>query len=111
MVPHVLIEEAIQEYIDQQIPDEEESGGEAMVAVTSVPDDAKGEKLVVIHGKLPVEAPEIIENLRSRGDLPNLWIPRPEAFVPVDEVPRLGSGKLDLKAVKNRALEHFGFSD
>ena len=35
MVPHVLIEEAIQEVIDEAIPDGEESGGEAMVAVTN----------------------------------------------------------------------------
>ncbi len=108
MVPHVLIEEAIQEIIDKAIPEDQESGGEAMVAVTAVPDESKGEKLVVVHGALPIDPPEILESLRTRGDLPNLWLPRKEAFVPVDEVPRLGSGKLDLKAVKNLALAHFG---
>ncbi|OUU23200.1 MAG: hypothetical protein CBC13_06270 [Planctomycetia bacterium TMED53] len=108
MVPHVLIEEAIQEIIDAAIPDEEETDGEAMVAVTAVPDESKGEKLVVVHGELPIDPPEILESLRTRGDLPNLWLPRKEAFVPVAEVPRLGSGKLDLKAVKNLALDHFG---
>jgi len=111
MVPHVLIEEAIQEVIDEAIPDGEESGGEAMVAVTAIPDESKGEKLVVVHGELPIDAPQILDSLRNRGDLPNLWLPRKEAFVPVDEVPRLGSGKLDLKAVRNLALDHFGIGD
>ena len=111
MVPHVLIEEAIQEIIDVEIPDEAETGGEAMVAVTAIPDESKGEKLVVVHGELPIDPAQILENLRTRGDLPNLWLPRKEAFVPVDEVPRLGSGKLDLKAVRNLALEHFGIKD
>ena len=111
MVPHVLIEEAIQEVIDEAIPDGEESGGEAMVAVTAVPDESKGEKLVVVHGELPIDAPQILDSLRNRGDLPNLWLPRKEAFVPVDEVPRLGSGKLDLKAVRNLALDHFGIGE
>ena len=111
MVPHVLIEEAIQEIIDAAIPDEAEAGEEAMVAVTAIPDESKGEKLVVVHGELPIDPPQILENLRNRGDLPNLWLPRKEAFVPVAEVPRLGSGKLDLKAVRNLALDHFGIGD
>ena len=32
--------------------------------------------------------------------LPNLWVPRPKAFYKIDEIPVLGTGKMDLSAVK-----------
>jgi acyl-[acyl-carrier-protein]-phospholipid O-acyltransferase/long-chain-fatty-acid--[acyl-carrier-protein] ligase len=39
--------------------------------------------------------------------LPNLWIPRRDSFVEVPEIPILGSGKVDLRRVKDIALQHF----
>jgi acyl-[acyl-carrier-protein]-phospholipid O-acyltransferase/long-chain-fatty-acid--[acyl-carrier-protein] ligase len=45
----------------------------------------------------------LIRELSSRG-LPNLWLPSAESFYEVEQIPILGSGKLDLRAVKDLAL-------
>jgi hypothetical protein len=37
--------------------------------------------------------------------LPNLWIPRTNQFFHIDELPHLGSGKLDLRRVHEIARE------
>ena len=39
--------------------------------------------------------------------IPNLWIPARDSFVAVEEIPILGTGKLDLRAIKQVALDHF----
>ena len=41
----------------------------------------------------------------AESDIPNLWKPRKEQFLRVDELPYLGTGKLDLKAIKTIAQE------
>ena len=48
--------------------------------------------------------PEILERLADRG-LPNLFVPRLDQFVQVDTIPLLGTGKLDLREIKNAATE------
>ena len=45
--------------------------------------------------------------LSSRG-LPNLWVPGERDFFQVPELPVLGTGKVDLKRVKELALEKTG---
>ena len=40
----------------------------------------------------------------NASDLPRLWIPKRESIYPVDALPQLGTGKLDLRGVKSRAL-------
>jgi len=40
----------------------------------------------------------------GRG-LPNLWVPGERDFYQVPELPTLGSGKVDLKGVKDMALK------
>ena len=45
--------------------------------------------------------------LPTRG-LPNLWIPGVDAFARIEEIPVLGSGKLDLKHLGDLARERFG---
>ena len=37
--------------------------------------------------------------------LPNLWVPGERDFFPIPGVPELGAGKLDLKRIKELALE------
>ena len=44
------------------------------------------------------------QQLNARG-LPNLWVPSERDFYEVGEIPILGTGKLDLKKVKEMALE------
>jgi acyl-[acyl-carrier-protein]-phospholipid O-acyltransferase/long-chain-fatty-acid--[acyl-carrier-protein] ligase len=40
----------------------------------------------------------------SETDLPNLWKPGRDCYVAVDTLPILGTGKLDLRGVKEAAL-------
>jgi acyl-[acyl-carrier-protein]-phospholipid O-acyltransferase/long-chain-fatty-acid--[acyl-carrier-protein] ligase len=44
----------------------------------------------------------ILEKLGT-SDLPNLWKPKADAFVRVETIPMLGTGKLDLRKVKDIA--------
>ncbi len=102
MVPHVRIEEEIQNFLA--------AGNEEvdlLAAVTAVPDERKGERLVVVHAELAKTPAEIGAHLSAIG-LPNLWIPSPDSFVQVAEMPILGSGKLDLKLLAKIAQEKLG---
>ena len=100
MVPHVRVEEAIVEMLGL---DEDE----LKIAVTSVPDAKKGERLVVLYTELSMTPDEICRKLSAAG-LPSLWIPSPDGFRHVDAIPVLGTGKMDLKRMKDVALAEFG---
>ena len=99
MVPHIRVEEAIARILEA---DEEE----LKVVVTAIPDPKKGERLVVLYTDLGRRPEEICQALRA-GDLPPLWIPAPDNFRQVEFIPVLGTGKLDLKRIKDTALEIF----
>ena len=78
---------------------------ERVGAVTCVPDEARGERLVVLYVAQPgLEIGSWVKKLGGRG-LPNLWVPAERDFYPVPELPVLGSGKVNLKRVKEMALE------
>ena len=100
MVPHIRIEEAIQKILGV------EENGQLSVVVTSVPDERKGERLVVVHTPLAMSPKEICERLGKVG-VPNLWIPSSDSFLEVESIPVLGSGKTDLKAISDLAKCHF----
>jgi acyl-[acyl-carrier-protein]-phospholipid O-acyltransferase/long-chain-fatty-acid--[acyl-carrier-protein] ligase len=95
MVPHIKIEEKLNELAETP---------EKSFVVTGVPDEKKGERLVVLHTLTPEEAKPVIEKL-AKSDLPNLWIPRANQFFQIEELPHLGSGKLDLRRVHEIAKE------
>ena len=92
MVPHIKIEEEIQAVV---------GGEERFCFVTSVPDDKKGEKLVVLY-KGGYDIDKIWNELSNKG-LPKLWIPKKENFYNIEEFPMLGSGKTDFKKIKEVA--------
>ncbi len=100
MAPHIKIEEEIQLILNVS---------EQVCAVASVPDDKKGEKLVVLCLK-DIDTVSLVEELKASG-LPNLWIPAIENFVKVDAIPILGTGKLDLAKIKSIALEKTKLGD
>jgi acyl-[acyl-carrier-protein]-phospholipid O-acyltransferase/long-chain-fatty-acid--[acyl-carrier-protein] ligase len=75
--------------------------------VTAVPDEGRGERLVVLHTALDKTPADILKELKDKG-LPNLWLPSADSFAQVEQIPILGTGKLDLKALKQTALEKFG---
>jgi hypothetical protein len=76
---------------------------EGKVAVTARPDPKRGEQLIVFYedgcGLDPVDAGT---KLRESG-LPNLWVPRPDSFFPLEKIPFLGNGKKDLKKLRELA--------
>jgi acyl-[acyl-carrier-protein]-phospholipid O-acyltransferase / long-chain-fatty-acid--[acyl-carrier-protein] ligase len=100
MVPHLTIEEAVNEELGA-------ADGELLAVVTAVPDRAKGERLIVFHLPTDRDPREIVRRLADRG-LPNLWVPSADSFAPLDEIPVLGSGKLDLRRLQTLAAERFG---
>jgi len=94
MVPHGAVEDAVQRVLGEI---------DLVCAVSSVPDDRKGERIVVLHTK-ELDAKAVVKMLSEVG-LPNLWIPRSEDFFLVQNIPILGSGKLDLQGIKKLAAE------
>lgn len=99
MVPHLKVEEAVTEALGGR-----PEGEEPLVAVTGVPDEKKGERLVVLHKRLPVAVEELWQRLK-KSDLPKLWVPGRDAFHEIEEMPLLGTGKLDLKKLKAMATD------
>ena len=96
MVPHLKVEAALHEV----------SGlDESQLAVSAIPDPKKGERLVVVHTGLGMTPEELCKRLTAAGTLPNLWQPSPDAFVQVEALPLLGSGKLDLRRLRQVADE------
>jgi len=95
--------DGVQEAIGKALGLDEET---VRLAVTSVPDPKKGERLVVLHTGLAKSPEELCRALAGLG-LPPLWIPSPDSFCRVDALPLLGTGKLDLKRLKDLALSEF----
>ncbi len=90
MVPHELIEQKLSELYP---------GETRHFAVTGCRDARRGERLLAFHNLDPAEAPRLVAGLREAG-LPNLWIPKPEDFIRIDEIPVMASGKLDLQRLR-----------
>jgi acyl-[acyl-carrier-protein]-phospholipid O-acyltransferase/long-chain-fatty-acid--[acyl-carrier-protein] ligase len=95
MVPHIRIEEKLHELADAT---------EQVFAVTAVQDEKKGERIIVIHTLPAAKLAAVLENL-SQCDLPALWRPKANQFVHVDSIPTLGTGKMDLRAIKALATQ------
>jgi len=91
MVPHIKLEEVIYEIL-----------GDQGCVVTSIPDEQKGERLVVLHTHKEI-SPDDLWNRLNRTDLPKLWIPKRENIYIIESLPALGSGKVDLRKVKDLA--------
>ena len=94
MVPHIRIEEKLQELADAT---------EQVFAVTAVPDEKKGERIIVVHTLPETKLEPVLEKL-AQCDLPALWKPKANQFVHVDAIPVLGTGKMDLRRIKNLAM-------
>jgi acyl-[acyl-carrier-protein]-phospholipid O-acyltransferase / long-chain-fatty-acid--[acyl-carrier-protein] ligase len=75
---------------------------ELTFVATGVPDEKKGERLVVLHRLGEKEIAALLDRL-SQLELPNLWIPKARHFLAVAEFPKLGTGKLDLRRTKELA--------
>lgn len=93
MVPLVAIEEKLQELAGI---------AEKVFAVVALPDQKKGERLVVLTTLPEGRMRECVARLGETG-LPNLWLPRTNQAFHVDVLPITGTGKLDLRALRATA--------
>ena len=93
MVPQLKIEDKLSELAGV---------AEQTFVVIGVPDEKKGERLVVLHKLADAELAVVLKKFAA-SDLPNLWKPKADAFFRVENFPMLGTGKLDLRGVKELA--------
>ncbi len=93
MVPHVGVESAIMQITEVD---------EHHVAVTAVPDPKHGERLCVVYTELGMSADEIHKALTT-SRIPRLWIPSVRDFIQVPEIPITGTGKVDLRRLRELA--------
>ena len=94
MVPHVRIEE-------RNRTDPRRLG----LRRAAIPDEARGERLVAFFSNNDV-SPETLWSRLSESNLPKLWIPKRDNLYHLDVIPMLGSGKVDLKGVRELALRY-----
>ncbi len=98
MVPHVTIEDTLLAALGgiDDVP---------VLAVTAVPDERKGERLIVLHTSALSKTPEELGQALQQAGLPNLFIPSRDSFLLVPEIPVLGTGKIDLKKLREVAQQ------
>lgn len=99
MVPLEMVEEALHDVLGTS---------ERVCAVTCVPCESRGERVVVLYVEEQFAAFGVgvgawCKQLSARG-LPNLWVPGERDCFAVAELPVLGSGKVNLKGVKELAV-------
>ena len=93
MVPHLKVEECIYTLI-----------GDFRCVVAGIPDEQRGERLVVLYTRPDLPPAELWQALSETG-LPKLWLPKRENIYHVEALPSLGTGKLDMQAVKAKAQQ------
>ena len=98
MVPHETIESAINQVLGL------DAETERKIAIVGIPDEAKGEAIVLLSTicgpTLEQECIDLRYKLLDHG-LTSLWCPR--IIVHVEEIPLLASGKLDIKSCQQLA--------
>ena len=94
MVPHETVEAAITKELKL------DADHERKIAVVGIPDEAKGEALVLLSAHRDVDLTVLRYGLLENG-IPALWIPR--TLIDLDAIPVLASGKLDIKACETLA--------
>ena len=93
MVPHLGVEEALHKQLG--------ASGQVL-AIAGIPDEKKGEKLVLLFTDEAGDSARIRQAIET-CDIPNLWKPARDACFRIDALPILGTGKTDLKALKEIA--------
>ncbi len=77
--------------------------------MVSVPDQERGERLVVVHRALK-PTPAEFWRLLHEGGRPNLYLPSEDSSLKVDGLSAIGTGKLDLRRITQMATEAFARS-
>jgi acyl-[acyl-carrier-protein]-phospholipid O-acyltransferase/long-chain-fatty-acid--[acyl-carrier-protein] ligase len=94
MVPHMKIEEQIQSLLAE----------DAGCVVTSLPDESRGERLVAFYTD-PSLPPQALWEKLCETELPRLWLPKRDDLHIIETIPTLGTGKIDLRAVRQLAAD------
>ena len=89
---------AVEEFLSELWPDHTH-------AIVAVPDEKKGEQLILVTDNKEAQRQEITEYVRSRG-LPELGLPK--KIISVDQVPVLGTGKIDYVQTQELVDNHHG---
>ncbi|NNC89696.1 MAG: AMP-binding protein, partial [Akkermansiaceae bacterium] len=93
MVPHETVEAAVNKALGL------DNEAERKIAVVGIADERKGEAIAILScissDTIQQEVVDLRYKLMDAG-IPSLWCPR--EIIPVDEIPVLASGKLDIKA-------------
>jgi acyl-[acyl-carrier-protein]-phospholipid O-acyltransferase/long-chain-fatty-acid--[acyl-carrier-protein] ligase len=89
MVPHLTVEQHICEALDLHPA----AGEGPPLAVVGIPDEKKGESLVILS-TVKIDVTDLRKKLLEKG-VASLWIPKVVKIVPA--VPILASGKLDIR--------------
>ncbi len=101
MVPHETVEAAINKVLGL------DSEAERKIAVVGVPDEQKGEAILLLSTiagpALEQECIDLRYKLLDEG-LSSLWCPK--HIIPVTEIPVLASGKLDIKSCERLAKQN-----
>lgn len=107
MVPHEGVEIAITDHLQLKAEDG------LKIAVTGISDEQKGEAIVLLSAleahQFSSRESEILGDIRNymtSKEMPALWAPR--CLVPVEAIPVLATGKLDLRACRLLAEEALG---
>ncbi|MHC4637243.1 MAG: acyl-[ACP]--phospholipid O-acyltransferase [Planctomycetota bacterium] len=95
MIPHIGVEEVYNKALNT---------ASDLVAVTSLPEPKKGEQLVVLYLEHAADADKL-HDIVSKSDLPNIWKPRRDNYIPIKEIPTLASGKVDIMKLKKIAAD------
>jgi len=94
MVPHLKVEEELQALLAEP----------STCVVTAIEDPVKGERLIAFHTD-PNATPQALCDRLNESSLPKLWIPKREDLRFVESIPTLGTGKVDLRAVRQLASD------
>ena len=95
MVSH----ESVEDVIAGLLSVDGHTSDDILCAVTGIEDGSKGECLVLLS-TVTVNSKWLRDNLRNKG-IPNLWIPK--HIKRTEKIPVLGTGKLDLRKLKELA--------
>jgi acyl-[acyl-carrier-protein]-phospholipid O-acyltransferase/long-chain-fatty-acid--[acyl-carrier-protein] ligase len=90
MVPHLRIEEAVSHLTP--------------AFITGVPDNARGERLVMIYTNPQIAPADLLREL-NRSGLPPLWVPKRGDIQLVSAIPVLPSGKVHLAEARKLAVD------
>ena len=92
MVPHLRVGEGLLKGL-----------ADAPCVVTGITDEQRVGRLGVLYVHATLTPADLWERL-AESEMPRLWLPKRDNLYQVSELPQLGTGKLDLRAVRARAV-------